>query len=75
MHCICCNKVLSDYEATLKHAETGEYLDTCMECLGEIQALVPLSTIDNPSLLRSSCEQSHKDNTMDTEGTDDLDSL
>jgi hypothetical protein len=68
MHCTCCNKVLSDYEATLKHAETGEYLDTCTECLGEIMALVPLSTIDNPSLLR-------KDNTEDTEGADGLDSL
>jgi hypothetical protein len=68
MKCYCCGKVLSDYEATLKHAETGEYLDTCTECLGEIQALVPLSTIDNPSLL-------HKDNTMDTEGLDELDSL
>jgi len=64
MKCVCCNKVLSDYEATLKHAETGEYLDTCMECLGEIQALVPLSTIDNPSLLR-------KSDTEDTEGLDE----
>lgn len=68
MKCVCCNKALSDYEATLKHGETGEYLDTCMECLGEIQALVPLSTIDNPGLL-------HKDNTLDTEGLDELDSL
>ena len=64
MKCICCNKVLSDYEATLKHGETGEYLDTCSECLSEIQALVPLSTIDNPSLL-------HGSNTEDTEGLDE----
>jgi hypothetical protein len=61
MKCYCCGKILSDYEATLKHAETGEYLDTCTECLAEIMALVPLSTIDNPSLL-------HKDNIEDTEG-------
>ena len=64
MKCVCCNKVLSDYEATMKHGETGEYLDTCMECLGEIQSLVPLSTIDNPSLL-------HKSDTEDTEGHDE----
>ena len=64
MHCVCCNKVLSDYEATLKHAETGEYLDTCTDCLSEIQSIVPLTTIDNPALL-------HKDNTMDTEGLDE----
>ena len=31
--CTCCNKVLSDYELTAKHAVTGEYLDTCMKCL------------------------------------------
>ena len=58
MHCVCCNKVLSDYEATLKHSETGEYLDTCTDCLSEIQSIVPLTTIDNPSLLR-------KDNIID----------
>ena len=68
MKCICCNKVLSDYEATLKHAETGEYLDTCTECLSEIMALVPLTTIDNPTLL-------YKSDTEDTEGHAELDSL
>lgn len=62
MKCVCCNKVLSDYEATIKHAETGAYLDTCTECLGEIMALVPLTTIDNPSLL-----------VKDTEDTDGID--
>lgn len=58
MKCVCCDKALSDYEATMKHAETGDYLDTCLECLGEIQSLVPLTTIDNPSLLS-------KNNTID----------
>lgn len=33
MRCTCCNKVLNDYEATLRHAETGEFLDTCLKCL------------------------------------------
>ena len=33
MHCSCCDRLLNDYESTLKHAETGEYLDTCMKCL------------------------------------------
>lgn len=31
--CSCCWKKLNDYELTAKHAETGEYLDTCMKCL------------------------------------------
>lgn len=33
MRCQCCGKILSDYEATMKHAETMEYLDTCRKCL------------------------------------------
>jgi hypothetical protein len=33
MKCGCCNKTLNDYEATLRHATTGEFLDTCMKCL------------------------------------------
>ncbi len=31
--CECCNSVLSDYEMTLKHAITLEYLNTCRKCL------------------------------------------
>ena len=33
MKCSCCNRFLNDYESTLKHAETKEYLDTCTRCL------------------------------------------
>ncbi len=33
MKCTCCDKNLSDYESTLRHAETGEFLDTCLKCL------------------------------------------
>lgn len=42
MRCTCCNKRLSDYETTLKHAATGEYLDTCLGCLSEIAHDVPM---------------------------------
>ena len=42
MRCGCCNKRLSDYETTLKHAETGQYLDTCLDCLSEIAHQVPM---------------------------------
>ena len=42
MRCSCCNKRLSDYETTLKHAETGQYLDTCLDCLSEIAHDVPM---------------------------------
>lgn len=42
MRCSCCNKKLSDYETTLKHAMTGAYLDTCVDCLSEIASDVPM---------------------------------
>ena len=42
MRCSACNKKLSDYETTLKHAVTGEYLDTCLDCLSEIAKDVPM---------------------------------
>lgn len=42
MRCSCCNKRLSDYETTLKHAVTGAYMDTCLDCLSEIAHDVPM---------------------------------
>lgn len=42
MRCGCCDRRLSDYESTLKHAVTGAYLDTCLDCLSEIAHEVPL---------------------------------
>jgi hypothetical protein len=33
MHCDCCDALLTDYEATLRHAHTGEFLNTCNKCL------------------------------------------
>lgn len=42
MRCFCCNKRLSDYETTLKHAVTNAYLDTCLDCLSEIAHDVPM---------------------------------
>jgi len=33
MRCLCCNRLLNDYESTVRHSDTGEFLDTCMRCL------------------------------------------
>jgi hypothetical protein len=66
MRCVCCNKLLSDYEATLKHGETGQYLDTCSSCLDEIMAEVDLHVKDNPSLLR----KNNTDEDFDDESID-----
>lgn len=35
MRCCCCDKNLSDWESTARHAETGLFLDTCKKCLEE----------------------------------------
>jgi hypothetical protein len=33
MRCQCCNRNLNDYESTIRHQTTGEFLDTCVRCL------------------------------------------
>jgi hypothetical protein len=33
MHCDCCDKLLTDYEASFKGKISGEYLNTCSKCL------------------------------------------
>ena len=40
MRCYCCNKALSDYEATRKSVTTGNFLDMCNKCYGSISGEV-----------------------------------
>lgn len=40
MRCLACNKELSDFEATRKSTETGEYIDLCNTCFGTIKNVV-----------------------------------
>ena len=65
MRCSACNKKLSDYETTLKHAVTGEYLDTCLDCLSEIAKDVPMPVKARKDLIHS----------MDISGSDDIEGL
>jgi hypothetical protein len=67
MRCGCCNKRLSDYESTLKHAETGHYLDTCMDCLSEIAYDVPMLVKDRKDLIASMDNQEELDSLTDME--------
>jgi hypothetical protein len=67
MRCGCCNKRLSDYESTLKHAETGHYLDTCMDCLSEIAYDVPMLVKDRKDLIASMDNQEELDSLSDVE--------
>lgn len=36
MRCQCCNRNLSDYESTLRHAITNQFVDMCNKCLKEV---------------------------------------
>ena len=36
MRCQCCDRNLSDYESTLRHPMTLEFLDICTKCLDYI---------------------------------------
>ena len=36
MKCTVCNADLSDYEMTIRHAVTKQFLDTCKKCIADI---------------------------------------
>lgn len=36
MHCDCCDKLLTDYECSIKHRVEGYYLNTCTKCLRDL---------------------------------------
>ena len=36
MHCLACDVILNDFEATRKSESTGEYIDLCNKCFGTI---------------------------------------
>ena len=48
-HCVCCDRLLSDYESTLKNAATFEYMDLCKTCLQDVKPFVKL--IDRKDLI------------------------
>ena len=36
MKCVVCNATLTDYECSLRHGITKQFLDTCLECVKAI---------------------------------------
>lgn len=40
--CQCCNTSLNDYEATIRHAITKQFVELCGTCLKTIDAFIPL---------------------------------
>jgi hypothetical protein len=63
MHCVNCDRLLSDFEATRKHAITFKFLDLCKVCFEDVKTIIP--TIDRRELMT---EQD-----LDTDDDDDLD--
>ena len=37
MRCVICDTNLNDYELTRKDPQTGDYLDTCSECVRTVK--------------------------------------
>ena len=42
MRCSCCNCALTDYELTLRHGFTMEFLELCQECIGSLGYKLPV---------------------------------
>lgn len=51
MKCLCCDKLLTDYESTRKHAVTGIFIDLCQQCFKSVQADAHLPTKDRKDLI------------------------
>jgi len=37
MRCYCCNAVLSDFEATRKSVQSGDFIDMCNSCFSHVK--------------------------------------
>lgn len=53
MHCDCCDKLLTDYECSIKHRVEGYYLNTCTKCLRDLG--IPF--VGNTSLSRKPTDE------------------
>ena len=63
MHCVNCDRLLSDFEATRKHAITFQFLDLCKVCFEDVKTIIP--TLDNRSLMTEQDFDSNEDDEGD----------
>jgi len=42
MRCTCCNTALNDYESTVRHGITRQFLEMCSTCLKSVDAYIPI---------------------------------
>jgi copper chaperone CopZ len=74
MHCLNCDRLLTDYEATRKHAITFKFLDLCKVCFDEVKTIIP--TIDRRELMtEQDFDDEPEDDTDTTVSLEDEDAL
>jgi hypothetical protein len=74
MHCRSCDKLLTEYQSTLKNAVTGQYMDLCKVCLEDIKPFVRL--IDRKDLITEADLDDEPEDDLDTEvSLEDFDAL
>jgi hypothetical protein len=74
MHCVNCDRLLSDFEATRKHAITFQFLDLCKVCFEDVKTIIP--TIDNRSLMTEQDFDTDDDDDTDTgDSLEDIETL
>ena len=74
MHCVNCDRLLSDYESTRKHAVTFKFLDLCKVCFEDVKTIIPV--IDRKELItEQDLDTEDLEDNLDTEvSLEDLDS-
>jgi hypothetical protein len=75
MHCLNCDRLLSDYEATRKHAVTFKFLDLCKVCFEDVKTIIP--TIDRKELMtEQDLDNEVEEDDLDTDfSLEDFDTL
>lgn len=61
MHCVACNKLLTDFESTRRNAITKDFVDLCKVCFEDVKGFFPV--IERKDLVTQS--------DLDLEGDDD----
>ena len=73
MHCNCCDRLLTEFEATRRNANTFQFIDLCKVCFEDVKPFVP--TIDRKDLI-SEADLDEIDDDMDTgDSLEDFDIL
>jgi len=74
MHCRACDRLLTEYQATLKNAVTGQYMDLCKVCLEDIKPFVKL--IDRKDLItEADLDDEPEDDNQDTGDSIDFEDI